>query len=269
MSLDRLAFRTTGMRRLVAAFDWGATPLGPVSDWSPELRSQVQLCLDSDHPMLLALGDDLVQIYNDGYVPILADKHPAALGQSAMVTWSEIRDFAAPAIAELRMGKSLRQTDFPLVLKRNGKFSERHYTFAYSPLRGSDGLMSGVLSVASDTSARVWNDRRAATLDRLAETARPYASNDEVWEGAREALCAPGACAIAVADRSLPEPAAPDQNSLSGGHQREAADREGRHCASGTDTQAGYRRESCRLSPRSGADDAAPARLLQRSAERL
>lgn len=188
MSLDRLAFRTTGMRRLVAAFDWGATPLGPVSDWSPELRSQVQLCLDSDHPMLLALGDDLVQIYNDGYVPILADKHPAALGQSAMVTWSEIRDFLAPAIAELRMGKSLRQTDFPLVLKRNGKFSERHYTFAYSPLRGSDGLMSGVLSVASDTSARVWNDRRAATLDRLAETARPYASNDEVWAGVREAF---------------------------------------------------------------------------------
>lgn len=138
--------------------------------------------------MLLALGDDLVQIYNDGYVPILADKHPAALGQSAMVTWSEIRDFLAPAVAKIRRGNPLHQTDFPLVMRRNGKLSERHYTLAYSPLRCGDGSISGVLSVASDSSLRVRSERRAATLDRLAEAARPYASTDEVWEGVKLAL---------------------------------------------------------------------------------
>lgn len=188
MLLDHLAFCTTKMRRLVAAFDWSATPLGPVRNWSPELRAQVQLCLDSEHPMLLALGDGLVQIYNDGYIPILADKHPAALGQPLFETWFEIGDFLKPAIAELRQRGVLSQTDFPLALKRNGKLSERHYTFSYSLLRDGNGSTCGFLSVASDTSMRVRNERRSATLDRLAGTARPHASPTEVWEGIRQAL---------------------------------------------------------------------------------
>ncbi|MEX0839504.1 MAG: ATP-binding protein, partial [Parvibaculum sp.] len=132
--------------------------------------------------------DDLVQIYNDGYIPILADKHPVALGQTLMETWSEIGNFLTPAIARLRRAGTLSQTDFPLVMKRNGKLSERHYTFSYSLLRDGDGLTSGFLSVASDATTRVRNERRAATLDGLAVTARPYASANEVWEGVREAL---------------------------------------------------------------------------------
>ncbi|MBX3491667.1 MAG: PAS domain S-box protein [Parvibaculum sp.] len=188
MLLDLIAFCPTKMRRLVAATDWGVTSLGPMRDWSPELRAQVQLCLDSEHPMLLALGDDLVQIYNDGYIPILADKHPAALGRPLMETWSEIEDFLTPAVEELRGGGTLSQTDFPLVMRRNGKLAELHFTFSFSPLRSGDGVTSGFLSVASNTSTRVWNERRAATLDRLAETARPNASPKEVWDGVRHAL---------------------------------------------------------------------------------
>lgn len=188
MTPDSIAFDPTKMRELVAAFDWASTSLGPIGNWSSQVRAQVQMCLDSEHPILIALGDNLVQIYNDGYVHILADKHPSALGRPAMETWPEIKDFLAPALAGVLKDKPLTQTDYPLLLNRHGRLAEYHYTFSYSALKGSDGRVCGVMSIASDTSANVRTARRIATLDRIAETARPDASPSELWEGIRQAL---------------------------------------------------------------------------------
>ena len=69
------------MGACIHAFDWTTSPLGPVEDWPPSLHMAVSLCLNSQFPTVIFWGPDLVMLYNDAYLPMLADKHPASLGQ--------------------------------------------------------------------------------------------------------------------------------------------------------------------------------------------
>lgn len=71
------------MARRIREHDWAATPLGPIDEWPQSLRSTVELLVAHGFPMVALWGPDLVQIYNDGYRVIMADKHPAGLGQPA------------------------------------------------------------------------------------------------------------------------------------------------------------------------------------------
>ena len=71
------------MTGLVRAKDWSATPLGPMDAWSPSLRLALDIVLSSGFPMALRWGPDFILLYNDGYKPILGEKHPQALGMAA------------------------------------------------------------------------------------------------------------------------------------------------------------------------------------------
>ena len=44
--------------------DWTTTPFGPVSSWSPALRSAVGIVLNSRFPMVLYWGESRALIYN-------------------------------------------------------------------------------------------------------------------------------------------------------------------------------------------------------------
>ena len=68
------------MGALVGARDWGSSPLGPVAGWPQSLRSSLSICLSSRFPAFVFWGPDLVQLYNDSFVPVLGAKHPVALG---------------------------------------------------------------------------------------------------------------------------------------------------------------------------------------------
>jgi hypothetical protein len=46
--------------------------------------------LNSLFPTAIAWGPDLLMLYNDGYRPILGDKHPQSLAQPCRECWSEI-----------------------------------------------------------------------------------------------------------------------------------------------------------------------------------
>jgi len=47
------------------AFDWSATPLGPVASWPQSLRSALSICTGSAFPIAIYWGPDLVLLYND------------------------------------------------------------------------------------------------------------------------------------------------------------------------------------------------------------
>lgn len=71
------------MGALMRAVDRADSPLGPVRDWPPCLRTVVSLCLTSQFPTVIFWGPELRMLYNDAYLPMLADKHPASLGRPA------------------------------------------------------------------------------------------------------------------------------------------------------------------------------------------
>src|SRR4029453_5887100 len=51
--------------------DGAATPLGPRGGWPALLRLVVDLCLDSDFPVQISWGPDLLLLYNEAYIPLL------------------------------------------------------------------------------------------------------------------------------------------------------------------------------------------------------
>src|SRR5438270_9108900 len=85
------------MGRFMRERNWDATPVGPVESWPQSLRTSVSILLESKFPMYIAWGEEYVQFYNDGYLPILGStKHPQALGISTRETFPEIWPVIGP-----------------------------------------------------------------------------------------------------------------------------------------------------------------------------
>src|SRR3954470_16649710 len=84
-----LAFLAGGgeMGKRIRAFDWSRTPLGPIEGWPQNLRSALGICLNSNFPIALYWGGELVLLYNDEWSPIPGEKHPWALGRPAREAW--------------------------------------------------------------------------------------------------------------------------------------------------------------------------------------
>ena len=141
---------------LVAEHDWSATPLGHPSTWPPALASAVEVCLRSAFPMLVTWGPELIQIYNDGYRPILGeDKHPIALGAPAREIWSEIWDTIGPSFEVALAGGTVWEEHQRLEIDRNGFLEECFFTYSYSPLPDGHGGVGGVLDVVTETTESV------------------------------------------------------------------------------------------------------------------
>ncbi len=160
------------MGRRMRAHDWTATPLGPVSGWPQSLKTAVRIMLGSRYPMYIWWGRELVNLYNDGYLPMLGKRHPAALGQPAAVVWSEIWDTIGPQTdAVLSEGRATWNEERLLVLERNGYPEETYFTFAYSPVPADDGGVGGVFCALTEDTQRVLGQRRLRTLRELSARA--------------------------------------------------------------------------------------------------
>lgn len=142
------------MRRKVEEFDWAATPLGPRSEWSSELRIAVQQALDSHFPKAIVWGKELTTIYNDAFLPILGEK-PEALGRSFADVWSESWDELSPIVARAFNGEATYIENFPIVTDRSGHPRKAWFTFCYSPLRLADGTVGGMLDTVMETTETV------------------------------------------------------------------------------------------------------------------
>jgi PAS fold len=173
------------MGALVAGHDWPSSALGPMAGWPQSLRSSLSICLSSLFPMFVFWGLDLVQLYNDSFVPVLGAKHPAALGQAARDTWAETWDLVGPMLEQvLTSGEAAYFEDMPVILQRSGFIEECYFTFCYSPVRDESGGIGGVFGTVSETTTRVVEERRLAILAELSERTRTLNSVAEVCQAA-------------------------------------------------------------------------------------
>lgn len=138
-------------------FDWTSTPLGPVSTWSPSLRTTVSILLESRNPMFLWWGPELVQIYNDAYAPSLGfgDRSSRALGAKGRDFWTDIWEVIGPQIEQvMTTGEATWHEDQYLPIERNGRLEDVWWTYGYSAVR-DNGIIAGVLVVCQETTERV------------------------------------------------------------------------------------------------------------------
>jgi PAS domain S-box-containing protein len=153
----------------VRRFVWETTSIGAMSGWSESFLFTVNLMLESQFPTLLIWGPEMVVLYNDACLPLLAEKHPRALGQTAQDCWREAWHILAPKLKPvLEQGAKLYFENDLIPIQRNGSLTDVYWTYSYSPVRNAAGAVCGILVVAHDVTAKLTAEReRDATAANL------------------------------------------------------------------------------------------------------
>ncbi|MEH3123770.1 MAG: PAS domain-containing protein [Sphingomonas phyllosphaerae] len=140
-------FGTGDIAERIRAFDWSATALGPIATWPVELMSSVETMLAMPRPATLLWGDALLQLYNDAYIDIARDRHPALLGRPVAEGWSDIYDDAvAQRLATVRAGGAVSLTGREVALRdADGRPERRTFDITWSAVRDGDGAIRGAL----------------------------------------------------------------------------------------------------------------------------
>jgi signal transduction histidine kinase len=156
------------MGALMRSIDWSRTALGAVETWPSSLRTALGLVLGGRFPMLLWWGDELIQLYNDAYRPILGDKHPRSLGAPGARVWAEIWHIIGSQAEGIRAGGPATWNEHLLLpMQRKGYVEETYFTFSYSPVPDETGRVGGVLVTCQETTAQVQDERQLRALRDL------------------------------------------------------------------------------------------------------
>ncbi|WP_179228470.1 GAF domain-containing protein [Leptolyngbya ohadii] len=158
------------MGALMRSHNWSSTPLGPVENWSPTLRSMVSTMLASRFSQTIFWGDDLIQLYNDACIANYGRNHPKALGLPLRETWSEIwDDQIKPMFKGIKdTGEAVFAEDLLFQLLRFGDLEEAYFTVCYSPILDEVGKFSGILCTNTETTQQVIDRRRLTMLREVA-----------------------------------------------------------------------------------------------------
>jgi signal transduction histidine kinase len=156
-------------RAAARAVDWSQTGVGAPRSWPPCLLTALGILFSSKHPMFLWWGPELVQFYNDAYLPSFGEgKHPAAMGQRGADCWQEIWPVIYPQIADVReRGLASWNQDQLVPIHRNGRIEDVYWTYGYSPVFDEAGAVGGVLVVCTETTSGVLAVRRLNLVREL------------------------------------------------------------------------------------------------------
>ena len=169
------------------AHDWNATALGAMEHWSDTFLCAVNVMLSCRFPSLIFWGDGMLQLYNDSFRHLLAEKHPTALGQSCRECWGEAWNIIGPQLeGVLARGESLYCENVLIPVLRGGKVQDVYWTYSYSPIFDAVGKILGILVICQDVTeqlqARRERDRMAERLDQVLEATNDgVASLDRSW----------------------------------------------------------------------------------------
>lgn len=147
--------RSGEMGRLIAGFDWSATPLGPIASWPQSRMTAIGIALSSSIPMATIWGPEGILIYNAGYGEFSGTRHPAILGQRLLDAWPEARAFNEQVLLSALNGHSLAYRDQAMMLEHRGAREQHWLDLDYTPIADEQGRPAGVLATVIDSSARM------------------------------------------------------------------------------------------------------------------
>ncbi|MBN3751668.1 response regulator [Paraburkholderia sp. Tr-20389] len=148
------------MAQRIREFDWSATSLGPIAQWSSSLRAAVQMLLASPVPLVMLWDRAGYMVYNDAYAIFAGGRHPVLLGAPVEEGWPEVAAFNRNVVDTCLAGGTLSYRDKELVLYRKGVAEDVWMDLYYSPVVEDDGAPAGVIAVVIETTERVIAERR-------------------------------------------------------------------------------------------------------------
>nr|WP_245438945.1 PAS domain-containing sensor histidine kinase [Methylorubrum zatmanii] len=176
------------MGAMMRAHDWPSSPLGAPDTWPGPLCTSIGIMLNSAFPVFAAWGPDLIFLYNDLFVEVLANKHPDALGRPFREIWSDVWTDIQPLIARALEGEAIYMENMPFRMMRKGYEEDTFVTFSYSPLRDEQGKIQGLFCTCAETTQQV---RADAEIRRLAQTlesrvAERTQERDRLWRNTQD-----------------------------------------------------------------------------------
>ena len=168
------------------SIDWASTPLGPIEEWAPELRSMCNLIMASPHPAAMYWGPDLIAIYNEAYILLAGQKHPRLMGQSYREAWAEIWESVEGVFRNATItGQATMKDDDCLFIQRafeEGQLEETYFSWSIIPLVGSDGSVVGLYNPAFEKTRRKVAERRMLTLREVGEKTSSARDLKSFWQ---------------------------------------------------------------------------------------
>lgn len=162
--------------------DWASTSLGPMADWSADLRTMSGLVMATPHPAAMYWSRDSVAIYNESYTCLAGKKHPSLMGLRYQDAWPEIWSEIQPIFESAwNSGESTMKHDNQLFINRSGFLEETFFSWAIIPLIGSDGDVVGLYNPCFENTRRKINERRMHTLREIGEKVAAASTVTQFW----------------------------------------------------------------------------------------
>lgn len=159
---DRVFLGDGNVAALLRARDWSRSALGTPDTWPEQLIVLLGVIIAAKQPMYLLWGTDRIKFYNDAYTPILAGRHPAAIGKSIRETWADAWPDISDEIDRAYLGEPIFLENYRVVLNRHGRDEDAYFSFSYTPITVPDGSAVGMLCVCEETTTKALADQRAA-----------------------------------------------------------------------------------------------------------
>jgi hypothetical protein len=126
--------------RSSTSYDWSASDLGSPSAWPHALRLCADVLFNAPVPGLLVWGPESRVFYNDAYAVLAGDGASRAPGGKVPPLWPAPLAAARDALAQARAGEPAIASGHMLSFA-----ATQPYDMAFTPLRGEDGDVAGVL----------------------------------------------------------------------------------------------------------------------------
>ena len=153
------------MAERIRRYPWATTAIGAISGWSETLLCAVNMMLESQFPMLLLWGPEMVVLYNDACRPLEGERHPDALGRTGQGCWPEAWHILAPKLRSvLEQGAKLYSENELIPILQQGSLTDHYWTYSYSPVRDAVGAICGILVVSHDVTAKLKAERERDTI---------------------------------------------------------------------------------------------------------
>ncbi|MFZ3583978.1 hypothetical protein ACOI1H_17650 [Loktanella sp. DJP18] len=158
-------------RELIAGLDRMDGPLGPRSSWPHELNVMIALILRAEQSMNILWGKDCILLYNDAYIPTLAENHPYEMGRKLSEVFPEIWvDRVEPMVRKAFSGSGFYIDEMDFVLQQGGRSKEANYAVSFTPIEGADGEIAGILSVNTERTKGAIEKARTELLEDITST---------------------------------------------------------------------------------------------------
>ncbi|KAH7155493.1 hypothetical protein B0J13DRAFT_227371 [Dactylonectria estremocensis] len=175
--------------RFARSIDWASTQLGPIEDWSADLRAMSNLIMGSPHPAAMYWGPQFVCIYNAAYLELAGQKHPFLMGSCYSDAWSEIWTEVEPVFKSAwEGGQATMKHENQLFIDRHGFLEEAFFSWSIVPLVGGDGEVVGLYNPAFENTRRRVNERRMFMLREIGETTAAATTAGGFWPQVQKGL---------------------------------------------------------------------------------